>query len=266
MNSESLNSVERNRYRDCCNRINQGLKTCFEVGLALMEIRDDKLYREEFDTFEEFCQSSFQISDRHAYRLIESAEIKESPIGKNITNESQARAIAQVPEKDRKAVLKIVEKSGPITAAAISIAAEKIEEKKAAAPTPKQPIEEAVIIRKDAIGRVIPADVIPDWDRADQIAKQLRSCASEIKVTVERGLSDNDIAFAEITNPTIQEAASLHYTLSQIAPHAVCPCCQGKIRAKCQLCKKRGWISKYLWNSPAVSAETKALIEKVAKK
>ena len=126
--------------------------------------------------------------------------------------------------------------------------------------------ETAAEPRKDAVGRTIPEDVIPDWDRAAKVASTLRGCASEIKVTVERGLADKDIVFAEITNPTIAEAASLHYTLSQIAPHAVCPCCQGKLKKNCQLCKRRGFISKYLWNSPAVSAETKALIEKVSKK
>ena len=120
--------------------------------------------------------------------------------------------------------------------------------------------------RKDGVGRIIPEDCLADWDRAVKTASQLRSCASEIKVTVERGLADKDLIFSEITNPTIAEAASLAYTLSQIAPYAVCPCCQGKLKSKCQLCHKRGFISRYLWQSPAVSEETKRMIAKVVAK
>ena len=77
----SLTAFDRKRYADCCQRIADGIKTCFDVGLALTEIRDDKLYREEFDTFEEFCKQTFQLERAHAYRMIEAAEIKMSPIG-----------------------------------------------------------------------------------------------------------------------------------------------------------------------------------------
>lgn len=137
----------------------------------------------------------------------------------------------------------------------VHAAAEKLADKKAERET-----------RKDALGRTVPDEVVPDWDRAESVAARLRSCASEIKVTVERGLADKDIVFAEITNPTIAEASGLHYTLSQIAPHAVCPACQGRQRSKCQLCRRRGWISKFLFNSPAVSAATRALLAKVGSK
>lgn len=253
-----LTEKERTRYTVCKKQIADGLQTCFDTGAALTEIRDAKLYREDFDTFADFCQQTYQLERAHAYRMIAAAEIKMSPVGDKITNERQARAIAQVPENDRPAVLKLAAKTGEITAQAITVAAGKVEAKK--------PIQDAVEIRKDAIGREIPSDIIEDWDRAATVANRLRSCASEIKVTVERGLSDKDIIFAELTNPIIAEASGLHYTLSQIAPHAVCPACQGRTRKTCQLCRRRGWISKYLYNSPAVSSETKALLEKVAAK
>jgi len=133
--------------------------------------------------------------------------------------------------------------------------------------TPKPKAEpEGEEIRRDKIGRKIPADMVKDWDRADETASHLRSLASEIKVTVERGLTDNDPIFAEVFNHTIAEAGGIHYTLGQITPHALCPTCQGLGRLKCMLCKKRGWISKYLWNSPVVSKETRAIIEKAAAK
>jgi len=257
--SSSLSEKESKRYSACKQQIAEGMQTVFDTGLALKEIRDGKLYREEFETFQDFCQTAYQIGRAHAYRLIESAEVKISPIGDKINNEAQARAIAKVPEANQKNVLNIANQFGEITAENIRKALQISKN--------LSPIGDKITakeIRHDAIGRILPEEVIEDWDRAEQTASRLRSCASEIKVTVERGLADKDIIFAEITNPTISEAAGLHYTLSQIAPHAVCPNCQGRNRKNCQLCKRRGWISKFLFNSPAVSKETKAILEKAA--
>ena len=36
--------------------ISKGLKTFSDVGNALLAIRDGRLYREQFPTFEEYCQ------------------------------------------------------------------------------------------------------------------------------------------------------------------------------------------------------------------
>lgn len=45
-----------------------------EVGAALLEIRDAKLYRSVSGTFEEYCRDRWEIGKSHAYRLIEAAE------------------------------------------------------------------------------------------------------------------------------------------------------------------------------------------------
>jgi len=49
-----LNDGERTRYYECKDIIRENLVACFDVGAALLEIRDSKLYREDFETFEEF--------------------------------------------------------------------------------------------------------------------------------------------------------------------------------------------------------------------
>ncbi len=263
--TEPLSASEAKRWTACKQQLTDGLQACFDTGLALIEIRDNKLYREEFDSFEQFCQQQYQIGKSYAYRLIQSAEIKMSPIGDKIQNEAQARAIAQVPETDRLKVLKIAKKSGDATAAAIAEAAEKVvknanETAKQVSPIgDKSPTPE---VRKDAIGRIIPDGILAEWDRAAKTATHLRSLASQIKCAVEKGLADKDVIFAEILNPTISEAAAIHYQLSQIAPHSVCPKCQAKLKDNCDLCLRRGWISKYRYDS-VVTKEQKTFLEKV---
>ena len=77
-----------------------GLQSWIEVGEALIEIRDSRLYRIEAGTFEEYCQSRFKMGKAHAHRLMTAAPIAKdlSPIGD--IKESVIREIAKVaPER-----------------------------------------------------------------------------------------------------------------------------------------------------------------------
>lgn len=258
--NDKLSPKERTRFEACKQQIEEGLQSCFDTGMALLEIKTSRLYREEFNTWEEFCRNAYQIGERRAHYLISAFETQEIIKKANerakltgtmvplLTNERQARELSKVPENDRVKVLQSASQNGPITAKSIAAAASRPE------------------IRMDAIGRVIPDEILSEWDRATELGSRLRSLASEIKNAVKRGLDEKDVIFAEILNPTISEASQLGYSLSQIIPHSVCPMCQGKIRKTCQLCRKRGWISKFMWNSPSVSEATKKLIERTVAK
>ncbi len=76
--------------------IEHGLAKFVEVGKALLEIRDSRLYRETHVTFEAYCRERWRMSRSHAYRQIKAAEIAGllSPIGDIPVTESQARALA----------------------------------------------------------------------------------------------------------------------------------------------------------------------------
>lgn len=82
-----------------------GLQTFVDVGLALLEIRDSRLYRESHGTFDDYCRERWHISKTHANRQIEAAEVAGllTPIGVIPTNEAQARELVpllrEVPEE-----------------------------------------------------------------------------------------------------------------------------------------------------------------------
>lgn len=82
--------------------IERGLNTFIEVGEALAAIRDKRLYREQYATFEDYCANRWGWKRAHAYRMIEAAEVVQelSPIGDTPlpTTESQAREL--VPLRD----------------------------------------------------------------------------------------------------------------------------------------------------------------------
>jgi len=54
------------------------LNAFYEVGFALMQIRDNRLYREVYGTFEEYCKEKWGMSRPRAYQLIRAAEIKDN--------------------------------------------------------------------------------------------------------------------------------------------------------------------------------------------
>lgn len=83
--------------------IEKGLKTFIEVGNALFEIKNNKLYRESFTTFEAYCKERWQLKRQRAYELMGAAEIvnqlSEISDKTNLlpTKESHANALAQIP-------------------------------------------------------------------------------------------------------------------------------------------------------------------------
>jgi phage N-6-adenine-methyltransferase len=105
--------------------VQRGLATFVEVGSALAEIRDGRLYREEHSTFEAYCRSRWAMSKTHANRLVEAAEVTRllAPIGVSPANEAQARELAPLMGRpweaaeawrDAKAVAE--ERETPVTA------------------------------------------------------------------------------------------------------------------------------------------------------
>jgi len=104
--------------------IERGRKTFVEVGLALAEIRDARLYRPEYATFEDYCRERWNWSRSYAHRIIEAAATSEMlPLGQRPETESQARELARIEPGRRIAVFNQVRTNGKVTAAAIRQAA-----------------------------------------------------------------------------------------------------------------------------------------------
>lgn len=85
--------------------IERGLTTFVDVGTALLEIREGRLYRETHSTFEDYCRDRWGFSRVQAHRLIEASEVVATlPIG-NVTphNEAQARELARIDDPQQRA-------------------------------------------------------------------------------------------------------------------------------------------------------------------
>lgn len=106
---------------DCEKAIGAGLKTFVEVGHALLTVRDKRLYRYRFATFEEYVRGRWGMSVRHAHRLCDAAAVvdnlavqsSEPAVTVLPASESQARPLAKLPKPEQQEVWKEAVKSAP---------------------------------------------------------------------------------------------------------------------------------------------------------
>lgn len=115
MEFHEITVSEKQRFEELETTIEKGINTFYEVGSALLEIRDSRLYRQEYKTFEEYCQNRWNIERRHAYRLIEATQVIEnvSQWDTNIlpVNERQIRPLTQLEPEQQKVAWNIAQET-----------------------------------------------------------------------------------------------------------------------------------------------------------
>lgn len=101
--TEALSDDERNRLERNEQKIQDALLTFVEMGEALEDIRKNRLYREEFESFEDYCRKRWNFSRQRAYQLIEGAKIAEllsTEVTIWPTNEAQVRPLAGLSNEE----------------------------------------------------------------------------------------------------------------------------------------------------------------------
>src|SRR6516162_7355493 len=75
---KQLTPPEAQELRRCESAIKEGMDTFIEVGNALLVIRDQRLYRNDHDSFEEYCRTRWNMTARQANRLVGAAGVVEN--------------------------------------------------------------------------------------------------------------------------------------------------------------------------------------------
>ena len=84
--------------------IETGVKTFVEVGHALTVIRDQRLYREHYATFDAYVRKRWDLERTYAHRMIEASEVVDRLLsaGNMVpVNEAQARPLASLPPEQQ---------------------------------------------------------------------------------------------------------------------------------------------------------------------
>jgi hypothetical protein len=84
--------IERGRPR---------VRIFLEVGWALVEIHDRRLYREQYKTWDAYCRGRWGFGRDYGYKLMSAARVvlSDPDVYHGIQNERQARALMQPPDE-----------------------------------------------------------------------------------------------------------------------------------------------------------------------
>jgi len=118
-----LSSEESGELERLEGTLRRNLRGCLEAARALLAIRNQRLYRARYRTFESYCQDRWSISHRHVNRWILWAEVVDSlgprgPISDESTperlpSETQSRPLSRIePERRREAWDRAVDIAG----------------------------------------------------------------------------------------------------------------------------------------------------------
>ncbi|HEY9171472.1 MAG TPA: ParB N-terminal domain-containing protein [Verrucomicrobiae bacterium] len=114
----------------------------------------------------------------------------------------------------------------------------------------------------DATGWPIPTQLIPLWQRADEVQEMLTTL-SRVKGALRTAQETKDKLFAEVLfSSALSHLDQAWSDLKTAKPFAVCPTCQGQIPEQCRMCQGRGLISEFRWNT-CVTREDKEFRFKV---
>lgn len=142
---EVVNQAELDALALCESVIQKGLETFVEVGNALMEVRDKRLYRQNHETFEAYCRERWGMARRTAYQYIDAADVVENvrhgTHNEVPKNERQARPLTKLePEQQAKAWSEAVETApnGKVTAAHVKATVDRLHQEDPLSPAEPQ--------------------------------------------------------------------------------------------------------------------------------
>jgi len=189
--TKELMPSESKRRTDLEATIEHGLETFIDVGAALLEIRDKRLYRNTHDSFEDYCLKVWDFGSRKAYRLINTAEFTaELPADvPKPKSERSTRPLMELPHKEQRteAYTNAATKAGK--APTQKQVQEAVDEVKPGdidieAPDPDQ----TTLIITDELGNYVAESLVAVFDSReafDDIIKRITSLRKDIKALGE---------------------------------------------------------------------------------
>jgi len=247
--------------------VTRNLNATIECGIALREIRDRDLWKDEADSFHHFCVDNWGVSRSRAYQLIDSAEIvaELSPaVSTAVDTERAARELKKAPAEAREEIIINAEKdkNGKVTGPSVAKAVKEHAEKAVPVSAPEAP----KLFDRTGFEIPQPSPAISTWMRAEEVQSML-TALSRIKGVVEKAcgnakVADNDVIYAEVGYAGLVADLNSSYQQLKVAlPFAVCPTCQGRVLSPCSTCSGRGMVSEFFWKH-MVPEKTKEIREK----
>lgn len=279
-NEVTLNTLERKELEKQEKVILKGMQTFVEVGSALSTIRDKKLYREEYKTFEQYCSKKWGFQRRRAYQLIEEATVTQNVqdlAQKPPVNSEQARPLAQLPDEQQGEAWQEAQREAGTDQPTGKQVAEVVDRRlgksgngKKKSGSDAQPTgdyqpesggdgggqgESEPEPRRDKAGQPVPQALESVFEAADRwrrIATDLTKTCKQLQSEAQDGQPHATAIEVGKLKTNLTGAAQ---ALRRAAPYAVCSECRGK---GCENCDGDGWLTQQAYKRDVKDAEAAA--------
>jgi hypothetical protein len=171
----ALTINEKARLVELERTIGKGLANFVLVGWALLEVRDARLYREGFGSFEQYCCEKWGLGKVRAYQLIRGAAVVKAlpQDGPLPANEQQARELGRLPEEKRQPVWEAANANGARPTAARIRALGVLE--------PERGATGERLARCERLGRQLIAEARRFGDEAEEAIRHVRAALRALR-------------------------------------------------------------------------------------
>jgi len=224
--------------------IERGMSTFVEVGNALKTIRDSRLYREQYKTFDKYVKERWGFNKQRAYQLIESADAVENVqhVGQiePPTNARQASELAKAPpEKQAEVWKEVVETTPSPTAKDVKAVVEKHKQAELHQEEDVVEAKSVVSIVRDSLDRDVPESLRQKFAAAAILSAIGRKLDAIKREVVE--LADEDGGWFIPVQDIELSCKDLKDKITDAGYWTACPRCDGK---GCDRCDSSGFIPK----------------------
>jgi hypothetical protein len=247
-----LTTTDTTRLRECEDKIDRSLRSFVDIGDALLEIRESRLYRDEHTTFERYCQARWNITKSRANQLISASRLVENLENEDAngvlpSSESVARELQRADADRQHDVWSQAVSSAPrganneavVTARHVRETIEQL----TTGTTPRPPTDESP---RDGAGEQIPECVLPEYETGlelGRIASEVTQVAAKVRqMEGQRGMSL--VSHQEIDRLLQQVREEIRFG----AFHVVCPGCFGTGAIfdgnPCTNCRETGYLNR----------------------
>ncbi len=190
-----LTGPEQARLKKCEAVIERGLKSFMEVASAILTIKEDKLYRAQYPTFEAYCRQRWDFGSRRAQQLMAGAGVVNllamppEPAAVLPTSEKQVRPLVGLPKSQQKEVWNEAVRTAPagktVPARHVQMTADRLNPKPLTA-------EKAEITKTDEAKTKAPLDGPDKWPAPNGVGVYSEVLAQKVTLSVTA------LAYAEI--------------------------------------------------------------------
>jgi hypothetical protein len=250
-----LSVVETQRYHELKNVVRRNSAAAWAWAEALREIQENKLFKDEYESFQDFLFAETGYSKARAYQLIRAIKYREQQ--KSLSGNGEAatvpETVSQATEMQSQAAQKQADPPSSDPQNNGKTESSILDANNVACQCPKPDEDTKVVdvevVEKsdtDRMGYPLPkevADSFRQWHITQRLAKKL----SEVKMYVAHAKESGDPLFAALSNAWIVGIEKVIFELKATMPYAVCPFCQGMNPQQCTNCNHTGWVGSFFY-------------------